>query len=157
MKTRWYFWECVIILRKAAISLITRYSTDNIIRQSLCNIAVLLVAVTVHVYAAPFIHADANLAELATLFSSILVLLVGLGSQQVAQLGGSHQMEADDSIDEAGVFYILNYTLIGLFIAATVFVILRRSCGVWVQYKSGSDKEVDDWIRDMLDKGEVSG
>eukprot|EP01052_Picozoa_sp_SAG31_P033263 SAG31_NODE_3735_length_3938_cov_1.264913_3_plen_180_part_00 len=83
MREQYYYWECMIILRKLLLSLITRYSADNAIRQTLCNLGVLLMAVSIHIYAAPFIHSDANLAELGTLFATLIVLLVGLGSEQV--------------------------------------------------------------------------
>ena len=44
---------------------------------------IMLVACTAHVYAKPFAHHDANLAEMATLFSTMLVLLVGMGTVKV--------------------------------------------------------------------------
>ena len=70
------------------LSLITKHSVDtsdgtSSIRQTLCNVAVVLVACTAHVYARPFAHSDANIAEMATLFATMLTLLVDIPAQHV--------------------------------------------------------------------------
>ena len=49
---------------------------------------VMLIACSAHVYTMPFAHFDANCAEMATLFSTIMVLLVGLGTMQVKSKDG---------------------------------------------------------------------
>jgi hypothetical protein len=137
--------ECTIILRKLAISLITHYSADNVIRQTLCNVAVLLLAVSIHIYAQPFIHSDANMAELGTLFATLLVLLVGLGSEHVQKVGGSvtdaiKNQPREDQSELSGVsrvFYSISYFFMVLFVFGTIFIIFRRAMLVLLQFKTG--------------------
>ena len=58
-------WEVAIVVRKLLLSIITKYSvaggtdTPGSVRQTLCNLGVMLVACTAHVYAKPFAHSDA--------------------------------------------------------------------------------------------------
>ena len=76
--------------------------------------AVMLVASTAHVYARPFAHVDANLAEMATLFSTMLILLVGLGTIKVTDEDGNpiNDPKLQDkqlSTSEEGAFYLIIY------------------------------------------------
>jgi hypothetical protein len=81
------------------LSLITKHSVDtsdgtSSIRQTLCNVAVVLVACTAHVYARPFAHSDANIAEMATLFATMLTLLVDIPAQHVYKQAPQFNIEA---------------------------------------------------------------
>jgi hypothetical protein len=131
------------------LSVITKYSIDTagdgVVRQTLCNMGVMLVACTAHVYAMPFAHTDANAAEMATLFSTILVLLVGLGTTQVRNSDGkivddpaAETKQLQDA--EATAFYVVIYISMGVFCVMTIFVILRRIGGAILQVKRGSSR-----------------
>ncbi len=142
------WWECAIITRKLVLSIITKYSvtgTEGSIRQSLCNMAVMLVASTAHVYARPFAHSDANMAEMATLFSTMLILLVGLGTIQVTDDDGkpiNDPKEQDKalSVTEEGAFYVIIYILMSGFCVGTIAIIMRRIGGAYEQFKRGSNR-----------------
>ena len=148
---RFYWWECAIIVRKLVLSIVTKYSVDGAggdgsIRQSLCNMAVMLIAVTAHVYARPFAHADANAAEMATLFATMLTLLIGMGTIKVKDDDGNTivnpaEQEAALASGEKTAFYIMLYTSMFALCAMTLVVIARRVGGVLQQLAMGSGRK----------------
>ena len=148
---RFYWWECAIIVRKLVLSIVTKYSVDGAggdgsIRQSLCNMAVMLVACIAHVYAKPFAHADANAAEMATLFATMLTLLIGMGTIKVMDHDGNTivdpaAQEAALAAGEATAFYIMLYASMFALCALTLVVIARRVGGVLQQLAMGAGRK----------------
>lgn len=148
---QFYWWECAIIVRKLMLSIVTKYSVDGTsgdgsIRQSLCNMAIMLVACVAHVYARPFAHTDANAAEMATLFATMLTLLVGMGTIKVRDdagetIGDPADREAALAAGEATAFYIMLYLSMFALCTMTLVVIARRVGGVLQQVAMGSGRK----------------
>ena len=212
--------HAAIIVRKLMLSLITKHSVDTTdgtssIRnpsiqsrnavvdlelrlsclilgagQTLCNVAVVLVACTAHVYARPFAHTgedsvcplvelclelfnasscapDANIAEMATLFATMLTLLVGMGTIKVQDEAGNTvndpgKQTARLSEAEKGVFYVIicesslvlsdivvvlscpcacaSDIAMGLFCLMSLGIIVRRLGGVALQVQRGNQR-----------------
>lgn len=133
------WWEVAIIIRKLALSIVTKYSvdtSDGSIRQSLCNMGIMLVASMAHVYCKPFAHYDANIAEMATLFATMLVLLVGMGTVRVSDDKTGKSINDPKLVDqklseaESSMFYLTLYFTMGVFVVMTLVIILRRIGGV---------------------------
>ena len=145
-------WEVAIIVRKLLLSIITKYSiatskdggdTSGSVRQTLCNLGVMLIACTAHVYAQPFAHSDANFAEMATLFSTVMVLLVGLGTMKVSAQSAQDQ-DKELGIAEAKFgFYMIIYVMMFGFVLLTLAIITRRVGGALGQMIRGAKREYD--------------
>jgi hypothetical protein len=164
MRDEYYYWECIIIIRKLGLNLVTKYSADSVIRQSLCNLAVLITATTAHVFARPFTNGDANLVELYSLFSTMVILLIGLGSESVQQLGGSqsvlHISKEQEAQNEMVAFNIISYLFMTCFLFGTYAVIAKRICMLYNNYKNQGTRDatsdvLDDRVVDMLHKTKI--
>eukprot|EP01051_Picozoa_sp_SAG22_P024932 SAG22_NODE_7146_length_771_cov_1.129464_1_plen_176_part_01 len=120
--------------------------TSGAIRQTLCNLGVMVVACTAHVYAKPFAHTDSNVAEMATLFSTIMVLLVGLGTMKV-QCNTDIDAQTNELklAEEAPFgFYVTIYVTMGCFGIMTLAIITRRVGGAVGQMIRGAKRKWKD-------------
>ena len=80
---RFYAWEIVILVRKAALSIITAHAGKTSVRCGLMSMSVLFVAFGAQMAAQPFCHDDANVAEFLSIATTCMILLIGLGYQSI--------------------------------------------------------------------------
>jgi hypothetical protein len=170
MSEEYPWWECVIIIRKLMLTFITVQSGGHSVRASLMNMLVLFFAAFLQFQFAPYAQKDANLAETATLVSTVLVLVVGIGQQAV--LGPSsqiiqHRIVTDDSedpedaaaaaIEALDSFNVICYIVMGAGIVFTLCVILRRLGMAKFLYEHTMDEErrLGDDVLDMIKKSHI--
>jgi hypothetical protein len=170
MSEEYPWWECVICIRKLLLTYTTVKSGGHSVRASLTNMIVLFFASFLQFQFAPYAQKDANLAETATLVSTVFVLVVGIGQQAV--LGPTsqiiqHRVVTDDSedsedataaaIEVLDTFNIICYIVMGVGIIFTICVILRRLGMAKFLYEHTMDEEsrLGDDVLDMIKKSHI--
>jgi hypothetical protein len=134
------WWEVAIMIRKLLLCIMTITSGGHTVRGSLLNMLVLFGAAFCQFQLAPFAQKDANYAETATLLSTVLVRVVGLGQQAVLgpnakivektiiEQSTTSDMDDDqkDAIETLDTFNYFCYGIMAAGVIFTLLVILRR-------------------------------
>ena len=146
MREEFYTWEVIISFRKLLLVVGTKFSNNHVVVSTLWNAFVVVLAFGLQVWAWPFANDDANWAELLTLLSTMLVLILGMAQWNTSDsdvVGVS--VDADSATPQPWTvldyFKMAIYFVMGFFVVTTVMILTRRINGVWYNMKHRNDFE----------------
>ena len=134
---KYYGWEIAVLFRKASLSVITAHAGKTSTRCGLLSMSVMFVAFGGQMAAQPFCHDDANMAEMLSIASTCIILLIGLGYDSIGQ---AEDGDIDDKTllcethpDSAEDCAILHWMNIAVY-AIVFFTVLVSSSIVYARY-----------------------
>jgi hypothetical protein len=138
----------------------TKLSDGAQIPATLVNLVITVMAFGAQVYAWPFANEDANIAESMSLLSTLLVLILGLGT-----LANVSNFD-DTSLTEDSMIPVLNqviYACMFILMLAVSFILIRRLAGAYYNFKyrkaikqaSREGRHLSDTMRNMLHKSKI--
>eukprot|EP01051_Picozoa_sp_SAG22_P003124 SAG22_NODE_148_length_17459_cov_18.266359_5_plen_3015_part_00 len=159
-----FYWEVCVTMRKCLITVVTmmwapaksstvkdHVTTSKNVAAALLSLAIIMLFLVAHTWAQPYVDVDVNKAELVSLMTQYIVLLMGLGFQTKAAFEN----------DPGGVISNILNGLQGLVIACVVVnvafsasVVMKKAGGL-VDSIGQEEMSLDDDIADILHKGVV--
>jgi hypothetical protein len=135
MREEHYIWEVLISFRKLLLVVGTGLSDGHVVASTLWNVFVTVLAFGAQVWTWPFANNDANLAEAATLLSTLLVLCLALG--QRSSTDSNDDLEVKNEVTQ--MFNNTIYASLLFFVSFSILILCRRLAGIRFSLKHSKD------------------